>query len=101
MLGRQCLTAEVDRNDAAAVIRMSKPGDFVLGPLRAVGRKSLDGQMAFPYVVDTANARTLYVRGLDAQQLREAPFVNIYARGNAKSILSVPWEAGSINLPRV
>jgi sulfotransferase family protein len=101
MLGRQFLTADIDRTDAASVIRMSKPGDFSTGPYRAISRESLLGEMAFPYVIDIARKRTLYVRGLDARKLSDAPFVNVYARSEAKSILSVPWEAGPINRPRI
>src|ERR1044071_9894908 len=99
MLGRRLLTAEIYRNDTASVIRMSKPDDFATGPLRPIGRKSLKTEMVLPYVIDIAHGRTLYVRGVDAQRLREASFANVHARNHATSIVSVPWEAGPINPP--
>jgi hypothetical protein len=51
--------------------------------------------------MDIERARTLYVTDLDTQGLRDAPFVGVYARQEAKTVLLVPWELGLINKPRV
>ncbi|HET7085330.1 MAG TPA: sulfotransferase domain-containing protein [Rhizomicrobium sp.] len=80
---------------------MSSIHDFVTGPARPASLAALAQQPALPCVIDTARARTLYLPGLDAQKLREAPFVNLHARKEARLLLSVPWEAGPINRPRV
>ncbi len=99
MLHRKILMASAGRTGSDDVIRMSKPEDFAAGPFRAVGKRELKGERAFPCVIDVAHGRTLYVLGIDAQKLREAPFANVYARQAAVSVLSVPWEAGPINDP--
>jgi hypothetical protein len=95
-LGRRILAADVLRETASDALRSSSLTDFPTGPWRATPR----GQAAaFPCLIDIASRRTLYVPDLDAQKLREAPFANVYARTEAKSLLSVPWEAGPINRP--
>jgi hypothetical protein len=101
MLGRKILTTEIDRNGAAPVIRMSKPDDFTPSLYQAISKKKLNGELAFPCIIDIERKRTVYVRGLDAQKLREAAFVNVYSRNEARSILSVPWEIGPINRPHI
>jgi hypothetical protein len=97
MLGRKILAADIMRETAADATRSSSMADFPAGPFRTAVNPR--GQAAFPCLIDIARARTLYVPGLDAQRLREAPFANVYARTEAKSVLSVPWEAGPINRP--
>jgi hypothetical protein len=97
MIGRRILAADIIGATAADVTRSSGLADFPAGPFRtAINPRQ---QAAFPCLIDIAKARTLYVPGLDAQRLREAPFANVYARTDAKSVLSVPWEAGPINRP--
>jgi len=95
---RPILAADITRERADDTTRMSKMEDFGIGPYRTA--KDAGGQAAFPCVIDIARGRTLYVPGLDVQKLREAPFANVYARVEARSALSVPWEAGPINRPR-
>jgi hypothetical protein len=101
MIHRRIFTADIVREKILDTTRVSLLSDFVTGPRRAVGRKSLEGQLAFPCVFDISRARTLYALGLDAQELQQAPFANVHARIKARSILSVPWEAGPINRPRI
>jgi len=98
-LGRKILAADILRETAADATRSSNLADFPTGPFRTSSRQR--DQAAFPCLIDIAHGRTLYVPGLDAQRLREAPFANVYARTEAKSVLSVPWEAGPINRPVV
>jgi hypothetical protein len=95
MLGRKILAADITRASAADTTRSSSLTDFPTGPFRR--RLDPRGRAAFPCLIDIARGRTLYVPDLDAQRLREAPFANVYARTEAKSVLSVPWEAGPIN----
>lgn len=97
MLGRRILAADIIGERAPDTTRMSNLEDFVTGSFRAAARPR--GHAAFPCIIDIARARTLYVPGLDFQKLREAPFANVHARIEARSVLSVPWEAGPINLP--
>jgi len=99
MLGRRILAAQIIRETAADTTRMSTPGDFATGPFR--GTAKAQGTPAFPCIIDIARGRTLYVPDLDAKKLREAPFANVYARTQAKSVLSVPWEAGPLNRPSI
>jgi hypothetical protein len=101
MFRRQIVIADIIQATAPDAVRMLSIHDFVTGPPRTVRVALPAGQSAFPCVIDIARARTLYLPGLDAQKLREAPFVNLYARKEATSLLSVPWEAGPINRPRV
>jgi Sulfotransferase domain len=101
MFSRQVFLADIVQANTAGEARMSTLRDFAIGPYQAIGARSLSGQFAFPCVIDIAQARTLYVPGLDPQKLREAPFSGLYARREAKSIFFVPWEVGPINRPRV
>lgn len=98
MLGRQILAADICE-PAADTIGVSALSDFITGPYRSV--KKPRGQLAFPCIIDVARGRTLYVPGLDAHKLREASFANRYAKLEAKSVLSVPWEVGPINRPAI
>ena len=82
-------------------MRMPSVRDFSAGPARAIRRAALADRSLFPYIIDTARGRTLYVPDLDAQKLREAPFANTYAKQEATFIVSVPWEAGPIVRPRI
>lgn len=99
MLGRKILAADILRETAANDARSSSLADFPTGPFRTIAHPPTEA--AFPCLIDIAGARTLYVPGLDAQALRGAPFANVYARTEAKSVLSVPWEAGPINRPSI
>jgi hypothetical protein len=101
VLSRCLLTGDIVRPNTANVPRESVMSDFAVGPFRVVSRGSPDINGAFPCVIDVQNARTLYVTGLERQQILKAPFAHLYARRHAKTVLSVPWEAGSINRPRV
>lgn len=93
--------ADVTQATSAGAARMSSLRDFVTGPPRTMPAAALADHPIFPYIIDIARGRTLYVPGLDAQKLREAPFANVYAKQHAAAILSVPWEAGPIVRPRV
>jgi len=99
MLGRRILVADILRETAADATRSSGLTDFPTGPLRTCANPR--EQAAFPCLIDIAGARILYVPGLDIQKLRDAPFANVYARTEARSVLSVPWEAGPVNRPSV
>jgi hypothetical protein len=99
MIHRRVFTADIVRERISDVTRASVLNDFATGPRRAVGRESLE--LAFPCIFDIPRARTLYALGLDTQELQQAPFANVHARIKARSILSVPWEAGPINRPRI
>ena len=98
MLGRQILAADI-RETAADTVGVSALSDFVTGPFQRA--KKPQGQSAFPCIIDVPRGRTLYVPGLDARKLREASFANLYAKLEARSVLSVPWELGTINRPSI
>lgn len=98
---RRILIADVAQATAPGSIRIPSMRDFVIGPARSTHAAALADQFLFPYITDVVQGRTLYVPGLDAQKLREAPFANVYAKQQAAFILSVPWEVGPIVRPRV
>lgn len=100
MLHRRILVADVIQATAGGATHISSAHDFVTGPFRTAPA-ALAKQAPFPYIMDIARGRTLYVPGLDVQKLCEAPFANVYAKQQASQILSVPWEAGPIVRPRV
>src|SRR5215831_19494303 len=100
MLHRKLFTGQITKANTADELRESRMGDFATEALRSVRLLPVSEQPAFPCVVDPEQARTLYVPGLDPQKLREAPFSNVYARREAKSVLLVPWEMGPINSRR-
>lgn len=101
MIHRPLLQAETGRNAKSNETRTSTQNDFSVGPFHRIPRRSLEGQMAFPCVFDVFHGRTWYALGLDPQELLNAPFANVYARTQTKNIVSVPWEAGPMNCPRV
>jgi len=101
MLCRQILTADVVQGTAPGAMRMPSMRDFTAGPARAIRMAALANQSLFPYITDVNRGRTVYVPGLDAQKLREAPFANAYAKQEAAFVVSVPWEAGPIVRPRI
>lgn len=100
MMGRRILVGDITSPNVAGELRMSEMADFPMGPSRKMRSAPRELLPAFPCVIDVNRARTLYVAGLDAQRLREAPFCGVFAREEAKTVFLVPWEAGSINRPR-
>jgi len=74
----------------------SRPGDFKLGKTQSISHSQVPAGFA-PYCFDFLRRRSLYVGGLDLEELRKAPFYYLYARRNARSVLSVPWEHGALS----
>jgi hypothetical protein len=97
MFHRKVFSGQITRANTADELRESCMGDFATDAFRRVRALPVSEQPAFPCVVDPEQGRTLYVPGLDPQELREAPFSNVYARREAKTVLLVPWEMGPIN----
>jgi hypothetical protein len=74
----------------------SQVSDFVLGAMQPVSRQRFAELGAIPYLLDLRRGRTLYAAGIDLEQAKQATFLYLHLRGNARSILSMPWEAGPV-----
>ncbi len=101
MLKRKIWRAPVVAPDTAGQLRILTPDDFRVGIRHSIGIGFAPEMPVLPCVIDIPRARTIYVPDLDPQKVREEPFCYLFARSEAKWILSVPWEAGPINRPQV
>ena len=91
---RQLVSAPILTARHTERISISAPGDFVTG--RAVGLEQPPGETWLPYCLDVLRRRSLYVGGVDAKGAQDAPFYYLYLRGQARTVLSVPWERGPL-----
>ena len=74
-------------------ISIASPGDFA-----AVSnvKGAFECASALPYCLDFPRRRAVYVCGIDIEALKTAPFYYLHLRRNARSLLSVPIEHGSL-----
>lgn len=93
---RTIFSASVREARRTARIAISTPGDFVLGAKLERTRAEAARETLLPYCLDFIGRRALYVGGVDVAGAQAAPFYYLYLRRQAKTVLSVPWEAGSL-----
>jgi hypothetical protein len=93
---RNILTASVLKAKRTGRISIAAPGDFDCGPGTACDRAALCEAAALPYCFDFLRRRSLYVGGGDVVGAQQAAFYYLYLRQMARTVFSVPWEAGPI-----
>jgi hypothetical protein len=91
--GRGILVADVRAARRTDRISISAPGDFVLGATTTADRAP---PALLPYCLDLLRRRALYVGGVDPQGAQHAPFYYLFLRREARSVVSIPWEAGPL-----
>ncbi len=91
--GRQILAAPVRGARRTERISISSPSDFLRGAEQSVERVT---EIVLPYCLDFWRRRSIYVGGVDTRGAQAAPFYYLYLRREARSVVSVPWESGSL-----
>ena len=95
LLRRSILEYPIARRRNTEQISIASVLDFSVG--RGTQRLREDLPEAFPYCLDVARGRAVYVTGIDPKAIQQAPFYYLYARRNARTIVSVPWAAGRLS----
>jgi hypothetical protein len=77
-------------------IACAGPADFRLASACRIGVREAMAEHVLPYCLDPANRLSLYVGGLEPDEIRGAPLSYLHARRRARSVYFVPWRNGAL-----
>lgn len=95
-IDRAIQSRRVRRTRHSGRISISSPGDFVVERAERLDRAAAAHEALLPYCLDLLQRRSVYVGGVDAKAAQAAPFYYLHLRHNARSVVSLPWEAGPL-----